>query len=266
MILLAGCSAEKKLAKVFIEDGIKDDFLLLTPDFIYKYNLKTYEFPGIDTLEEYKKDSILVVNSLFLNKIDDAVLISEFADNFIKTFTSYGIRIYPEDFLDTFLAERRKAYVINVAQISLEEYVYPYSTDEVINDEVIEIKDIDLNALNYNSWLEVTLLNGEGNQKVLFGSDFLLDRLNGTLKQYLFSGEMRFDYTIDTITTRDIYRFAGDFGKKMAGYFFDYYMNKYIDENLPASYPYLRYYYHYDPVKHDLYPVEPKESLIELTK
>jgi hypothetical protein len=164
------------------------------------------------------------------------------------------------------MASGRKALVINLAQFSLEEYVHPYSSDEAVDEEIVTIDDIDLNALNYNVWLELSLMNAEGSRKVFFASDFLMDNLEGVLMQYLFSGDMRYDYTIDTISMSQVYGFASKFGKEVAGYLYDYFLNTYIGNELPPDYQFERYYYHYDPEKRRIYPVDPAESLIELAK
>jgi len=265
-IFLSGCSIEQKLASAFIETGISDEFIVLAPDYLLKYNIKTYEIPEVDSLDETVKDSILLEKSLFLKDVRDAEVLDAYITNFIKTLKTYGIKVYPENHLDTFLAAGRKAVILNIAQFSLEEYVHPYSTEEWVDDELIVIDDIDLNALNFNVWLEISHLNSEGDQKVLFGSDYIFDNLNGTLKQYLFTGEMRFDYTIDTITSERIYKSAADFGKTTGGYLYDYFLNNYIGENLPEDYPYDRYYYHYDPARGRAYPIEPEKSLVEVKK
>jgi hypothetical protein len=88
--------------------------------------------------------------------------------------------------------------------------------------------------------------------------------MNGLFKQNLVTGKMSFDYTIDTITIPGVYEFARQFGKTTAGYLFDYLMNSYVEENLPADYPYERYYYHYDQKRDYLYPIDSKDGFIEL--
>lgn len=264
ILLVAGCTLEQKLAMTFVQDRHKEDFLIMPPEFIYKYNLKTYEIPGFDSLGDLQKDSLLLERSLFLKSINDSIVISRFTDNFTRGLKAYGIKIYPENYLDSLLVMGKSARILHFAQFSIEEYVHPYSSEEVIGDEIISIGNIDLNALNFNVWLELSVLNSEGSQKVLFGTDYLLDELDGILKQYFFSGDMRFEYTIDTIKIDRIYRFAGEFGNRMAGLLYDYYLNNYIDENLPEDYQFERFFYHYDPAGNTLYPIEPEQRLIEL--
>jgi hypothetical protein len=264
IFLLTGCSLEQKLARSFIDTSKPAEYLLLRPAFILKYNLKAFEIPGVDTLEGYRKDSTLLENSLFLKSITDSVLIEQYTAGFIKTLESYGARVVLESSIDTLMEKETNADVINIAQFSLEEYIHPYRSEENVYDEVVVIDGIDLNAINFNLWLELSHMNSEKKNKVLFLSDYLLDSMNGTLKQNLISGKYSFDYTIDTITMAQVYEFARWFGKKSAAYLFDYLVNDYIGENIPEEYPYERYYYHYDLQRNSFYPVGEEDRFIEL--
>jgi hypothetical protein len=264
ILLLNGCSVEEKLAKSFVNDSKPAEFLLLRPSLVFKYNQKEFEIPGIDTMDSFTKDSLLLGKSLFLKAVTDSMLIDQFTAGFRKSLESYGASVVPENSLDTLMEKEGTPYVVNIAQFSLEEYIHPYSSEEVVYDEVIVLDGIDLNAINYNVWLELGRMNTEKKNKVLFLSDYLLDTMNGTLKQNLISGKMSFDYTIDTITMPQVYKFARQFGNKSAQYLFDYLMNNYIGDNLPEGHPYTRYYYHYDPLRKIYYPVDIDERIIEL--
>ena len=262
--LMTGCTLEQKLALSFVDAEKTGHFFLLQPSLVFKYNLKEFEIPGIDTLDEFRKDSLLMESSIFLKTVSDSVLIKEFTAGIKKSLEGYGAVVMPESSVDTLMENGGTPYIINIAQFSLEEYIHPYSTEEVVYDEVIVIDGIDLNALNYNVWIELGRMNTEKNNKVLFASDFLLDHVNGTLKQNLITGKMSFDYTIDTITMPRAYEFARQFGKITASLLFDYLLNNYIGENLPEDYPYERYYYHYDPVRRLIYAIGDEERIIEL--
>ena len=264
IFFLTGCSVELKLARSFVDAGKPAEYLLLRPTIILKYNLKEFEIPGLDTIEGYMKDSTLLENSLFLKSITDSLLIEQFTSGFIKTLESYGAKVVPDSSIDTLMEKEGNAYVVNIAQFSLEEYIHPYSSEETVYDEVVVIDGIDLNAINYNLWLELSHMNTEKKNKVLFVSDYLPDTMKGSLKQNLLSGKYSFDYTIDTITMAQVYEFASWFGKKSATYLFDYLMNAYIDENLPEEYPYERYYYHYDQQRNLFYAIGEEDRFIEL--
>jgi hypothetical protein len=264
VFLLTGCNVEQKLAKTFVSTAKPSEYLLLRPTVILKYNLKDFEIPGIDTLTGYPKDSTLLANSLFLKDINDSLFIQSFTSGLMENLESYGATVVLEDSLDTLMEQQGYPYIINIAQFSLEEYIHPYSRDEEVYDEIITIDGIDLDAINYNLWLELSHMNTEKKNKILFASDYLLDNLHGTLKQNLLSGKYSFDYTIDTITMPEIYEFAKRFGRKAAMYLFDYLMNDYIGEKLPENYPFDRYYYHYDPQRKLYYPIGEEDRFIEL--
>lgn len=264
IFVMTGCTVEQKLAKTFLNEERPRYFYLLEPSYVFKYNLKEFEIPGIDTLDDLTKDSLLMANSLLLKSISDSVIIGEFISSFVTTLETYGAEVLPENAIDTLMENGGTPYIINIAQFSLEEYIHPFSSEEQYYDETIVIDGIDLNAINYNLWLELGRLNTEKGNKVLFTSDFLLDDINGTLKQNLVTGKISFDYTIDTISMPRVYSFARQFGQLAAGYLFDYLMNSYIGENLPEAYPYERYYYHYDPVKRFVYSISSEEGFIEL--
>jgi hypothetical protein len=262
--LVTGCTMEQKLAKTYADQGNIGQFYLMQPSFVFKYNLKEFEIPGIDTLDEFRKDSLLMENSLFLKFVSDSVFIDEFTEGFKNALENYGAEVMVESEVDTLMQNGGTPYIINLAQFSLEEYIHPYRSEELVYDEVFVIDGIDLNAINYNVWLELGRMNTEEKNKVLFASDYLHDEISGSLKQNLISGKVIFDYSIDTITMPQVYESARQFGNTTAGYLFDYLMNTYIDENLSENYPYERVYYHYDPQRKILYSVEDEYRLHEL--
>ena len=263
-VLMTGCSLEKKIARTFVQADPPAQFLLLKPDFIFKNNLKTFEIPGIDTLDEYKRDSLLLENSLVLKDITDSVLIREFNNAFVKRLELYGSVVVPQDAVDTLMQNGGEPYVLNIAQFSLEEFLHPYSNEEIVYDEILVIDGFDVNAISFNIWIEVGRMNTEKKNKVLFTSDYLTDDIHGILRQNLFTGKIMFDYTIDTITSTMTYEFARNFGKMTAEYIFDYLMNMYVLEMLPENYPYDPYYYHYDPERKLFFTIDEDQRIIEL--
>lgn len=261
---LSACTVEQRLARTFVGLESPGVFYLLKPSYVFKYNLKEYEIPGIDTLSDYSRDSLLLSNSLFLKDLSDSSVIEAFITGLEETLKSYGAGVLHETAVDTLLINGGNTYIINIAQFSLEEYIHPYRSEELVYDEIIVIDGIDLNAINYNIWLELGILNSEEANRVLFFSDYLLDDLNGTFKQNLITGKMSFDYTIDTLTREQIYRYARLFGETASRYLYDYLMNAYIDDNLPLDYPFERIYYHYDPERGLLYPAGEEDRLLQL--
>jgi hypothetical protein len=262
--LFTGCSLEQKLAKSFATTRPIGPFLLLEPEVLFKSNLKTFELEDYDGMDKAVRDSILLDMSLFLNDISDSAVVREFVSGFKKAFENYGAVIIPKSSLDTMMENGGHPYILSMAQFSLEEYIHPYSAEQDIYDDVLIIDGFDVNAINYNIWLELGRLNSENRNRVLFNSDFLTDDVNGVLRQNILTGKVQFDYTIDTISSSRIYAFARKFGKQTAMLVFDYLMNDYMVENLPEGYPYEPYYYHYDPDRKLLYTTNEDERIMVL--
>ena len=154
-LILTGCTLEQKLAKTFVRDEPPCRLLILEPEYLLKYNLKTYEVDGIDSLDEFSRDSILLENSLFLNQLSDSVVIRNFLYGFINTLKLYRTVIIPEGSVDTMMQNGGMPYILNIAQFSLEEFLHPYSSEEAIYDEVLVVDGFDVNAINFNIWIEL---------------------------------------------------------------------------------------------------------------
>lgn len=264
VVFLAGCTAEQKLARTYIKKSPPHTFLFLKPDYLFKNNLKTYEIDGFDSLSENSSDSILISNSLFLKNISDSAIIGDFSTAFRKGFESYGVRMFDESDFDSLLSTQGQHYIINIAQFSLEEFTHPYRSEEYVYDELLVIDGFDVNAISFNIWIELSLMNSETKNKVLFTSDFLTDDVEGLLRQNLLTGKYSFDFTIDTINAAMSYRFARGMGSRTAAYVYDYLMNTYVRENLPENYPYEPYYYHWDPQRKLLYTIDEDQRIMEV--
>ncbi len=264
ILTVISCSPERKLAKSFVEQDHDLSFLIMSPEYLYKVNLKKYELDSTDTTQESVKDSVLLAKSLFLKYISDTTFLNRYTGSLQSQLEKYGLKVYPEARFDSLLQARSNAFIVNIAQFSIEEYVHPYTSDQVIGNEVMTIKDIDLNALNFNTWVELSRMNSDTGRVVLFSSDQLFDGINGYFKQYLFNPEVSFEYSIDTITLDQIYQKAAALGRKDGAYLFDYMMNKYLKSNLPANYPYEPLYFHYDPESRSLRPIDPENSFIQM--
>ena len=254
------CSPERKLAKTFIKNDKQLEFLLMSPEYLYKVNLKKYELDGEDTSTQWKKDSILLAKSLFLKNIDDTIFLKDYMQGFAAQLRKYGLAVYPESDLDSLMKVSSKTFIVNVAQFSVEEYVHPFTTDQEVSGQILTIKDIDLNALNFNTWIELSRMNTDTKRALLFSSDQLFDKIDGSFKQYFLNPDITFEYTIDTITISDIYKKARLLGEKDGAYLFDYLMNKYIQAGLPENFPFEPQYFYFDPESRRLHLINPDEG------
>ena len=237
-IVLSSCYVEKKLGKEFRENWKDTTVMVLVPEYVFKNNLKTYEIPGLDTFPEWKQDSMLLARSIFLKDISDSVVITDFTARFMGRLEKLGFNVMDEARMDEFLSEHPDGIIVNLAQMSVEEFVHPYTFDYDLGDEMLTVSDIDLNAVSFNLWMEISKLNSSEKNRVLFASDFVVDELDGYFRQYVFTGDINFEYTIDTLTTSRIYTFASGLGARYAEYLYDHFLNLYIVENVPDRYLY----------------------------
>ena len=260
--LLNSCSVEYKIAKEFVDAPNNISLLVFTPDYILKNNLKTYEYPVYDSLSGDELDSALFFNSLFLQNINDSIFFENYVNNLNLGLSRYGFKVFPEYMLDSFLLIQSDTYILNIAQIQLEEYVLTYTAEEYF-DEYLFSETIDLNAVNINSWFEITKLNSDENEKkVLYASHVVFDDMRGSFSQNVFTGEVTFSYRIDQMTENDIYELSALLGAKYAGYTFDYFLNNYIIKHLPENI-HSDKYLHYNPYRKTLTPVY-DDSFIEM--
>lgn len=91
-----------------------------------------------------------------------------------------------------------------------------------------------VNQVSLSSWLEVSRAN-TGNKQVLFLEGYIQDYIKRGVNLNLMEGNVGLEQIRDSMTVEDVYKMASDMGQKHAEMLFDYFMNDYIRENLPAG-------------------------------
>lgn len=246
LLTLGSCSTERQVAREYLEIRPDKNILIMSPDFIYKTNLKGDDIKGLESLPKYKKDSVLIAKSLYLKNISDSLLLKKYLSSLVNELKKYGMNVYTEANIDSFLQLDKPSYMFNLAQLELEEYILPVEEEEVFDDTVLYYKTFKLNAVNINSWFEVTKMNADSSgRKVLYASHYVFDYLKGSFRKHVFTGDVKFRYVQKEIEVGDIYDLAEELGRKYAGYIFDYILNEHIRENLHDKINPNKYY-HYD--------------------
>lgn len=248
-LLLAGTvrgQSERKMARKFVSiaaEGIPAQ--VSPPSFLYKYNLKTGILDSITYANAREKDSILWVHSDFIRRINDSVFIARFMKGYLSELKKYGFRLK-----DTVYGNN--GYRIHVAQIELEEQYYHYA-DTAYYGNGVYVHRQKLNALDVSSWFQVQgpmIKSPKG--KVLFAENLLTDDMEGHFAVDPYSGNIKFLYTLDSLTVKKIYSYAQNLGRTYAGYTFDYLLNTFLNRKLPASRRTDRYW-RYDPYRKKLF-------------
>jgi len=258
------CSIEKKIAREYIKSDTARSVLLIPPAYLFKTSLKTYEIENAAELSEYELDSLLMENSLFLKHVSDSAFLGQYVNSFMKELEELGFAVYPDSALHSFLGGQANAFIINLAQLELEEYVMPLSEEEQFGDYIYSYK-LDLNAVNLNSWIEINRINVEEDKEFFFGSLYLTDEMDGYFRLNYFTGDVVFRHTIDTLLLNEIYSLGSLGGQLHASYVFDHLLNKYIDKKMEEkNFRRSDIYYHYNRQKRYILPAAEGERLIPM--
>ena len=245
ILLLTSCSYDRKLAKQFVESEPDISILVMPTNEILKINMKRDEL-GEDTInmEWWQIDSLLMANSLFLKDISDSIFLEAYYNSFFDELDKLHIKTYTEDYIDSFLFMKSPAFLLNIAQIEVDEYIKEFRDSEEYDDFVYS-KTLPLNAVSISTWFEISRMNNNNDsRRVFFAEDEVTDNAYGYFSENLFTGRVSYKYFLREMELEDIYRKCQDLGRKYAGYVFDYIMNSYISRNFPPDRK-RQYYMHY---------------------
>ncbi len=255
LLMMTSCVPERKLAMQFAENPEGIDLLVFSPDYFLKYNHKGESVPGFDSLDDTRQDSALWASSRFVQFLSDSVLLENYVNGFVGELRILGFNVYLPSSIDSFMTDKPQSYVINIAQLQLDEYTYPLEDEEAVEDTVY-YKKFDLNAMDFCSWFELSKVNAPKSQKtMLYSAHTAFDSFDGSFIVDPWTRDVRYKYRIDTLEVQDIYDMATYLGKKHASYLFDFFMNHYVAAHLPEG-ANMYYYYHYNRNRRYVTPVE----------
>jgi hypothetical protein len=242
LLHLTSCNPGRGLANRFVKERQPMAILLLPPEFSYKYNYKIPDIENFDSLPKLTQDSLLFYNSKLLQYINDSLFISNYINGMSTGLRSFGFNVHTSGSSESFVSRGSEGLIVNIAQIELEEYFDSISDNASFGDEELYNYELYLTALNINSWFELTRVNQQDTTPVLYASNTLADRFEGGFRYFPFSGEVKYEYTIDSLKVEEIYPSVYAFGNRYAGMLFDFLMNDYISHNLPKDYKPAVYY------------------------
>lgn len=244
-IVLSSCSIERRLATEFYRNRHNTAVMVIPADFVYKRNLKAFEVKDSDWMEEKMLDSVLYSRSIFMQYVSDSIFLEAYMNSLINGLRNKGLKVYLQPDTDLFLEEPKDRFILNVAQLMLEEYV-ELLFDPEYDVEYSYIGDFFLNAVSLSSWLEISGVNeNDPKTAVAFAEMTMRDQFDGRLRYFPFTGSVAYAYSVDSIRVDDIYTMATAAGNRYSSYLFDYLMNRYIDRNIPPN-EVRNIYYRYD--------------------
>ena len=242
MALLQSCLPEQQIAKTFIQSGNGINLLVTPPDQVYKFNRKGELVPGFEQLTDEQKDSALWFSSRYMQRLSDSLILEAYVNAFLEELRQLGFNVYLADSPEAFNPGAAQAYSVTMAQVQLDEYIYPVEDEFEYFDSVFK-KRIDINAVDFSGWFDLKKA-GKENARIttLYGTSTGYDEFDGRFFNDPFSGRIRYKYTVDTMEVSDIYDFSRYLGTRFAGYLFDFFLNQYIAKNLPPGLELTDYY------------------------
>jgi len=244
LLLLGACSPERKLARKYVKTH-KGNGVLIVPVYeLFKDNLTiTY-----DTNLRYSNeqiDSIAWEQSCYIKHISDSVFLTNFTNSLIDELSTVGFDVYLDGESDIFLALPDPKWIVQIAQLQIDEdYRTKYQQKFSVEDNSLYYEGFRVNQVNLSSWLEVSRTN-TGNKQVLFLEGYIQDDYHIGIDVDLIQGNFGMLGNRDSLEIADVYSMAKSSGQKHAELLFDYFMNDYIRDNLPAGIV-NREYFHYD--------------------
>jgi len=244
-LLVQSCSPEWKLARRFVNSAPDIAVLVLPPDNLIKTNLKQKNAEGAHPKNDDDESPEGSGFTVFLDELSDSIFLETYVNNFLDEIERLGMQLFTEEYADSFLFLPGKAFLINMAQIQLEEYYLRHEDSDEFGGYTY-FKTMYLNAVNFNKWFEITRLNVPGKRmEVLYDSYEITDDLQGYFTENLFSGKVNYNYRLTEMTTDDLYDAGYGLGAMHASLIFDHLMNSYVSHNFPEGRK-RRFYIHYD--------------------
>lgn len=258
ILLVAGvtaCTPEYKLAKEFRANPPGFYFHLDPPALLFKYNHKGELIEDLNKMTPEQQDSALFFSSSFIQYINDSTFLENYVNGFLNELRNLQFPVYIGNEADSFLMSQPQSYEIDIVQIQLDEYFYPYEDEEYFYDTLF-YKKFDLDAVDFSVWVELSKFNHSSNLKtVLYSSHMASDNLEGEFILDPFRQQVKYSYTVDSLSVGDLNDIATLLGKVHASYLFDFLLNQYIAFHIPKGFQ-PQVYYHYNRFRDSFVPVE----------
>jgi hypothetical protein len=199
---LGACSIEAKLASNATQNLQKMPVLVVFPEVLLLQNSKKYHFP--DSISEDERYFAAIDSSFFLKNCDDSIYQSEFSFSTIKYFQEFGLKVYTQSELDSFLNLKSAKLIVDFSQLQLEEMWKIHTDVEIMPDELEYREDFILNALVFNAWISVSLITNDSVERNLIFSEYLMkDNFEGVFLMNNLSGEVFYDYNFKPLKPED---------------------------------------------------------------
>ena len=245
-LLLTGCRTDLKLAKSYIEERSDIQAAVYFPEKAeVKVEYSTQLNKKTEILNDFSQD-------LFLD-----LMYRAYAD----AMGAYGVEVYIPENIDNVRVDSLH-WLVMLSRMEISGRITEYE-DYLFSDTDQYSYNYPLNTVNVASWFEIN--DGEW-KPVLFCEHNLIDGFDSHTDYSFWTGQLDYNYSIDTLKLKDVYNYAVYLGKLYAGYTYDYMMNKYVDAGMrKKNLDYLdRDLLRYDPYKKELRYAEDDDRFVEI--
>ena len=246
LVFFSSCSLERRLARDFVDQQQRPAVILKKPPQFY---LVSYKETTQDTagLQKWQVDSIRYHESEIVQHVNPDSAQDFFFSAFKNQLEQLNFRVFQGNEIARLLSnDTARPLVMRFPQMELEEFTKPYAHEEFLRGKKY-YKNFDLDAVNLNSWLQLSRRGAEG-AEFYFISDSITDVVDGQFYISEKTGKVKFRYKYYDVKTEDIYRFMQDMGRNYAQYVFDHYLNRFVDANRNSS-ARREFLYHYNPAE-----------------
>ncbi len=245
LLSLSSCQTELKLAKKYVAERQGIQAAVYFPE---KAEVTVEPAPKYGTTQ-------------VLNGFNQELFLDVMYNAYSKEMGSYGVEVYvPEDINQVPVDSTH--WLVMLSRMEISGRITEYE-DYLFSDSYEYSYKFPLNTVNVASWFEI---NDSEWLPVLFCEHNLMDGFDSKTDYSIWTGDLDYNYTIDTLELKDVYNYAVFLGKMYAGYTYDYMMNRYVEEGLKNKGYSYQLLLRYDPYKKQLRYADEDDYFIEVNE
>jgi hypothetical protein len=236
-IFFISCNIEKKIAEEYLEKFDSVPLLILEPEYCYMINSNLNDIEDIEKHTQEVKDSLLYANSNYVRFLEESIIRYVYLDSLFIELQNLGFVVYNSDSLTTFLTKGEHGYVINIAQMQLLESLEQKVFSEVF-DSLEHFVETSINRIDFDVWIELSELNAAENDmpmQLFYTSSSLYDEVSLKFHKKFLTQEVNYEKEYKPIEFTQIISLTKQSGVSHAQAIFDFFLNQYIDNNLPDN-------------------------------
>jgi len=236
-IFFFSCNIEKKIAEEYVAKFDSVPILILEPEYCYMINANPNDIENLEEKSQEVKDSLLYANSNYVRFLEESIIRYVYLDSFFIELQNLGFVVYNSDSLAAFMTMGEHGYMINIAQMQLLESLEQKVFSEVF-DSLEHFVETSINRIDFDVWIELSELNAEENDmpmQLFYTSSSLYDEVNIRFHKKILTQEVNYKKEYKPIEFTQIISLTKQSGVSHAQAIFDFFLNQYIDNNLPDN-------------------------------